>query len=186
MQRFRKNINSTGGTLFLLLVVLGLFSLKSLPDSDKTHSPPVKDSRFVEVAGHVPSPRVIRSSTPVTLRDLIEQVGLNEETCIFSGSDLKTVIASGTRVCFTDTPQGYTATLETMPAFHKMTLGMPLHLNGTSEAGLTAISGIGPGLAALIVRERAKRGGFKNLDELIQIQGINKKLLEKIRPFLEL
>ncbi len=186
MQRLRKNIRTSGGALFLLLIVLGLYSLKSLLGHAGTQSPPVKDPLFIEVEGNVPSPGVIQFPTPVTLRDVMKQIGLDVMTCALSAADLKTVLASGTKVYFRNAPGGYTATLEEMSAFHKMTLGLPLHLNGTSAVGLTAISGIGPGLAASIVRERKKRGGFKNLDELIQIQGISKKRLEKIRPFLEL
>jgi competence protein ComEA len=71
-----------------------------------------------------------------------------------------------------------------MSAFSKMTFGLPISLNRENEVGLTALPGIGNSLARAIVKERQNRGGFKNLDELRDIKGIGKKLLEKIRPFL--
>ena len=61
---------------------------------------------------------------------------------------------------------------------------MPIHLNRESETGLTAIPGIGLGLAKAIVDERSKRGGFRNLDELLSINGIGEKLYRKITPYL--
>jgi competence protein ComEA len=73
-----------------------------------------------------------------------------------------------------------------MSAFSKLTLGLPISLNRENEVGLTALPGIGTSLAHAIVWERQNRGGFKNLDELKDIRGIGKKLLEQIRPFLTL
>jgi len=51
---------------------------------------------------------------------------------------------------------------------------------------LTAIRGIGPGIASAIVCERARRGGFKSLDELMSVPGIGRKLYIKVSPYLVL
>ena len=71
-----------------------------------------------------------------------------------------------------------------MSAFYKTTLGIPIYLNSESEMGLTAIPGIGLGLAKAIVEERTKRGGFKSLDELLSVNGIGEKLYRKVTPYL--
>ncbi len=73
-----------------------------------------------------------------------------------------------------------------MSAFYKTTLGIPICLNSESEMGLTALPGIGLGLAKAIVEERTKRGGFKSLGELLSINGIGEKLYGKITPYLTL
>lgn len=73
-----------------------------------------------------------------------------------------------------------------MSAFYKLTLGIPISLNRESEEGLTAIPGIGLGLAKAIVVERSKRGGFRGLDEILSINGISHRLYGKIRPFITL
>ena len=73
-----------------------------------------------------------------------------------------------------------------MSAFYRITLGIPISVNKESETGLTAIPGIGPGLAKAIVQERSERGGFKRLDEVLSVKGIGPKTYKKIEPYLVL
>ena len=73
-----------------------------------------------------------------------------------------------------------------MSAFYKITLGIPISLNEESETGLTALPGIGPGLAKAIVRERSERGGFQRLDDVLSVKGIGPKIYERIRPYIVL
>ncbi|CAN5539541.1 hypothetical protein BH23CHL5_BH23CHL5_01370 [soil metagenome] len=46
---------------------------------------------------------------------------------------------------------------------------------------LDALPGIGPVLAALIVEERARRGGFRSVDELVAISGISQRMVDELR-----
>jgi competence ComEA-like helix-hairpin-helix protein len=80
--------------------------------------------------------------------------------------------------------RAWVAKAREMSAFYKTTLGIPIYLNSESEMGLTAIPGIGLGLAKAIVEERTKRGGFKSLDELLSVNGIGEKLYRKVTPYL--
>ena len=73
-----------------------------------------------------------------------------------------------------------------MSAFYKITLGIPISLNRESLEGLTVIPGIGPKIAGEIVRERLNRGGFKRVDEILSVQGIGRKLYEKVGYYLVL
>lgn len=73
-----------------------------------------------------------------------------------------------------------------MSAFYKITLGIPISLNNESVNGLTAIPGIGPRIASSIVRERAKREGFQQMDEILSIPGIGPKLYRKAARYLTL
>ena len=73
-----------------------------------------------------------------------------------------------------------------MTAFHKITLGMPVSINTESLESLTAVPGIGPKLAELIIRERERSGGFRSLDEILSIRGIGSVLYGKISPYLVL
>ncbi len=68
----------------------------------------------------------------------------------------------------------------------KLTLRMPLSLNRESEQGLSAIPGIGFGLAGSIVEERERRGGFKTVEEITAVRGIGPALYRKIKPHLTL
>jgi competence ComEA-like helix-hairpin-helix protein len=73
-----------------------------------------------------------------------------------------------------------------MSAFYKITLGIPISLNNESLEGLTAIPGIGPRIASAIVRERAKREGFQQMDEMLSIPGIGPTLYRKAARYLTL
>jgi competence protein ComEA len=73
-----------------------------------------------------------------------------------------------------------------IPSFYRVTLGLPISINLESEEGLTAVPGIGKNVAKTIVEERTKRGGFKNLDELMGVPGIGPKFYAKMKPHLAL
>jgi competence protein ComEA len=67
-----------------------------------------------------------------------------------------------------------------------MTLGLPISVNRESEEGFTALPGVGKNMAKAIVEERAKRGGFKSLDEIMGIPGIGPKFYARMKPYLTL
>jgi competence protein ComEA len=71
-------------------------------------------------------------------------------------------------------------------SFYRMTLGLPISVNKESEEGLTALPGVGKNLAKAIVEERAKRGGFKSLDQIMGIPGIGPKFYARMKRYLTL
>ncbi len=60
-----------------------------------------------------------------------------------------------------------------------------LDLNTATSAELELLPGVGPSLAARIVEYREKNGPFKNFDDLDKVYGFGPKMLEKIRPLVE-
>jgi len=56
-----------------------------------------------------------------------------------------------------------------------------LDLNRAQTHELEQITGIGPALAARITAARARSGGFRDLDELIEIPGIGPKTMQILR-----
>lgn len=60
----------------------------------------------------------------------------------------------------------------------------PVDVNAASVDQLVAVPGIGKSLAQRIVDFRQKNGPFKSVDELLKVQGIGEKSLEKLRPHL--
>ena len=61
----------------------------------------------------------------------------------------------------------------------------PLDLNRATTKELEALPGIGDQLARSIIASRNARGGrFNSVDELLKIDGIGEKTLEKIRPYV--
>jgi len=60
----------------------------------------------------------------------------------------------------------------------------PVDLNAAGAEELQAVPGIGKSLATRIVAFREKNGAFKSVDDLLKVQGIGEKSLEKLRPFV--
>lgn len=178
--------NRTTGFLILLLLILALHCLKPLLSYSGTRRGPCEGHLFIEIAGDIKFPGIYLFSQQANLKELIERAGgLSFETRI-SKSSKDITLPSGVKVIVQSDGKGNEISQLDMSAFYKFTLGIPLSLNVESEKGLTAIPGIGPELAGVIVRERSKRGGFKSLDEVMCINGIGNKLLIKIRPYLKL
>ncbi len=61
-----------------------------------------------------------------------------------------------------------------------------INVNTADSVLLQRLSGIGPVYASRIIAYRETFGDFETLDELLNIKGIGKKRLEKIKPFIKL
>ncbi len=62
------------------------------------------------------------------------------------------------------------------------TRGHVVDLNRASFEELQALPGVGPTLAARILRHRWVHGPFRSVEELKQVPGIGPKRLERLRP----
>ena len=60
----------------------------------------------------------------------------------------------------------------------------PVDVNTANEQQLMAVPGIGESLAKRIVQFRDKNGRFEKVDDLMKVQGIGEKSIEKLRPYL--
>jgi competence protein ComEA len=59
-----------------------------------------------------------------------------------------------------------------------------INLNSATLEQLEALPGIGPKTAQLILEYRQKSGGFKKVEELMNIKGIGEKSFLKLKPML--
>ena len=57
-----------------------------------------------------------------------------------------------------------------------------LNLNEASATQLENLPGIGPSKAKAIIAYRDKHGGYRSVDELLEVKGIGPKMLEKLLP----
>ncbi|MCS7192161.1 MAG: ComEA family DNA-binding protein [Armatimonadetes bacterium] len=64
------------------------------------------------------------------------------------------------------------------------TLKKIVNLNSATETELVELPGIGPALAKRIIEHRQKIGGFKSVEQLLEVRGIGEKKLEQIRPYV--
>ena len=60
----------------------------------------------------------------------------------------------------------------------------PVNINTASVAQLEALPGIGARTAQLIIEHRQKNGGFKKIEELMNIKGIGEKSFLKLKPMI--
>lgn len=57
-----------------------------------------------------------------------------------------------------------------------------VNINTANSAQLQTLYGIGPTKAQEILRYRKMHGGFKSVDELVNVKGIGEKTMIKLRP----
>jgi competence protein ComEA len=63
-------------------------------------------------------------------------------------------------------------------------LGRPVDLDRATVEDLAAVPGIGPGLAAEVVRDREEHGPFRTPDALRRVRGIGPARMERARPWV--
>ena len=63
-------------------------------------------------------------------------------------------------------------------------LNTPVNLNTATAAELEALPGVGAATAKLIIEHRQKVGGFKKVEELMNIKGIGEKSFLKLKPMV--
>lgn len=61
-----------------------------------------------------------------------------------------------------------------------------VNINTASERELTRLPGVGPSTARKILEYRSQHGGFRTVDELMEVRGIGEVKLERMRPFVVL
>jgi competence protein ComEA len=176
--------DKSAGLLLLLLIIIAIFYLKPSLTPARFADVPCPNPVYVQADGDVQHPGVYPFCSPPNLKDLIQKAG----GLRFGPPDPVTdrTFSGGTKVILRYNGKRYEVTESGMSPYHKTTLGIPISLNRESEEGLTAIPGIGQSLAKRIVAERARRGGFKELEELRSVPGIGRKLFARIKPSLTL
>jgi competence protein ComEA len=70
---------------------------------------------------------------------------------------------------------------KTPPAAHA---AQALNLNTATAAQLEALPGIGKATADRIVEYRQKSGGFKKIEDLMNVRGIGEKNFLKLKPLI--
>ena len=59
-----------------------------------------------------------------------------------------------------------------------------VNLNTANVVELQLLPGIGESRAAAIVALRQQRGGFKSVDELVDVKGIGDAMLDRLKPYV--
>ena len=59
-----------------------------------------------------------------------------------------------------------------------------VNLNTASAEELSLLPGVGPSRARAIIELRQQRGGFKRIEDLLEVKGIGESSLAKLKPYL--
>lgn len=59
-----------------------------------------------------------------------------------------------------------------------------VNLNTATSVQLETLPGVGPKLAARIIEQRQKTGGFKKIEELMNVMGVGEKNFLKLKPLV--
>jgi len=172
--------------LLLLLLLVALTVMKGNFSLAGTEGACCEKKVFVQISGDVVRPGVYGFCEPPDLNALLVRAG-----GLISGSESTRtstgiLFSSGADIYVRCRERGLQVIQDEMSSFYKITFGMPVSLNRETQEGLTAIPGIGSGIARAIVRKRNERGGFQSIDDILSIQGIGPALYGKIRPYLVL
>jgi competence protein ComEA len=64
------------------------------------------------------------------------------------------------------------------------TTSTPVNLNTATQAQLESLPGIGSAAAQRILEYRQKSGGFKKIEDLMNVKGIGEKSFLKLKPLI--
>lgn len=64
------------------------------------------------------------------------------------------------------------------------TAAAPINLNTATADQLATIPGVGPKMAERIIDYRQKNGGFKKVEDLMNVSGVGEKSFLKMKPLI--
>jgi competence protein ComEA len=79
------------------------------------------------------------------------------------------------------------ATAQSKPTTPKATVttaAAPVNLNTATAEQLATIPGVGPKMAERIIEYRQKNGGFKKVEDLMNVSGVGEKSFLKMKPLI--
>lgn len=131
----------------------------------------------IDVKGAVKKPGIYKLTMPVRLYQLIEAAGGTTEVADVNRINLAKVIADGSMIYIPR--KGEQIPTEASPIQNKET--DKINLNTATLEELETLEGLGPTKAKAIIQYRGEHGGFRSVDELLQVSGIGERTLERIK-----
>jgi competence protein ComEA len=133
---------------------------------------------IVHVAGAVRRPGVYRLAAGSRVFDAVRRAGGARRRADLAALNLAAKLEDGRQVLV---PRRGAAAAAAGGTAVAPTEGQPLDLNTASAEQLDQLDGIGPGMAAAILKYRDQHGGFGSVDELGEVPGIGEKRLASLR-----
>jgi competence protein ComEA len=173
---------------FLILAFLGFQYRQRVSVPPRENRSNLSAQRItIEISGSVNRPGLYTYSHPPTVEQVIRDAeGLKSDQRLLAMRSVITIVRDST-LTIKSAGHGILG-LEERPLSEKSSwiLGRPVSINRANEEDLDLIPGIGPGLARRIVSCRQRKGGFTSIEEMMEVDGIKEKTLEKIKGYLTL
>jgi competence protein ComEA len=140
----------------------------------------------VHVAGAVARPGIVVVPNGARVVDAIDAAGGPVPDADLDRLNLAARVRDGDRVLVARAgdPPGPSITNDVPGSSPDGTATSPLDLNNATAADLEALPGIGPTLAAAIIAERDRRGGFGSVDDLRSVRGIGDQRFADLRELV--
>jgi competence protein ComEA len=150
-----------------------------------TTRPPV----LVHVAGAVVHPGLVRLATGDRVDDAVRAAGGPAPNADLDRLNLAAKVADGQRilVVIVGAPAGAEGAApagDGSSTGDEATASGPVNLNTATAEQLDTLPGIGPALAAAILRERERRGGFTDVGQLRDVRGIGDARFADLKPLV--
>jgi len=160
-------------------------ALRRADRSAVTSSPTAGGREVVaQVAGAVATPGLVRLREGLRVADAIAAAGGARIDADLDAVNLAARVADGERIVVP--VRGAVVTSAASTGTGDAAAGGPVHLNSATAEDLDALPGIGPSLAAAIIRARAERGGFRSVQDLEEVRGIGAARMADLAPLVAL
>jgi competence protein ComEA len=165
-----------------------LLPLAGASTSDRSSSSPASTSTtsarvVAHAAGAVVHPGVYELRAGARVTDLIDAAGGPTSDADVDRLNLAALVTDGERVYVPRSGEAMPAVDSGGSGATGATAG-PLDLNTATLEQLDELPGIGPATAKAILDEREKRGGFRAVDDLLDVRGIGPAKLDAIRDLV--
>lgn len=139
------------------------------------------DEIIVEIKGAVKKPGVYKIQADSRLHDLFILAGEGTPTADLRTINLAMQIEDGESFYIPE--EGEELVQETQNSTGTQTKDKKINLNKASKEELMTVTGIGPSTADNIIAFRENGGRFNSVDDLLQVNRIGEKTLDKIRDY---
>ena len=139
----------------------------------------------VEIAGDTSNPGIYFFARKVTVEQVLLRAGGIGRGKIGNPQVLDDILNDGSKIVVTrDEKRTLTIEVARMEPEKCIVFSIPLNVNEVKEEHLTLIPGIGPRLAQRIIQYRSKKGGFRKIEELMEVRGIGEQKLRNLERYL--
>jgi competence protein ComEA len=168
---------------FIALLIFGILYFKFYYQPLSPSSEDLMREVVIEVSGEVRNPGVHLFQNPPTLKEAIERAGGLKETAQSNTTLFSEILETGTLLTVGRESSQIKIRTSRMAADKLLVFSVPLDLNRVSIEDLCLIPGIGESLAQEMIAYRARRRGFRSVEELKNVRGVGEKKYQNLKKF---